>query len=213
MKTYIYTLTDPDTNQVRYVGKTVNVKRRYYGHTNENSNKRLKNSHLANWLLLLLKNNKKPILEVIDECDSNWEELEKYWIAQFKAWGFKLTNLTEGGQGGTGYKQTEEHKRNISEAKKASKRKLSEEQRQFISERMKNNQYSKGAVRTKEIKENLKLLKSKPVLQYDKLGNFIKEFNSIKQASIETNTFSSSISNNLNNKSKTAGGFIWKYKN
>lgn len=26
-------------------------------------------------------------------------ELEKYWISQFKTWGFNLTNLTEGGEG------------------------------------------------------------------------------------------------------------------
>ena len=34
MKTFIYSLTDPITNQIRYVGKTVNLEQRLYNHIN-----------------------------------------------------------------------------------------------------------------------------------------------------------------------------------
>lgn len=53
---------------------------------------------------------------------------------------------------------------------------------------------------------------SKKVFQYDKKGNFIKGFESIKNASEETKVNYCSISNNCLGKQKTAGDFIWKFK-
>jgi group I intron endonuclease len=52
------------------------------------------------------------------------------------------------------------------------------------------------------------------VMQYDKSMNFIKEWNSIKEASQSLNIDSGSIVHVLKNKPncKSAGGFIWKYK-
>ena len=52
----------------------------------------------------------------------------------------------------------------------------------------------------------------KPVLQYDKNMNFIKEFKSIKQAMNETGVNNSSIGNCCSGKLKTCGGFIWRFK-
>ena len=54
----------------------------------------------------------------------------------------------------------------------------------------------------------------KPVLQYDKEGNFIKEWNKIKEASIFLNKpkDTSSITQCCRGKIKFAFGFIWKYK-
>jgi len=53
------------------------------------------------------------------------------------------------------------------------------------------------------------------ILQYDKKGNFIKEWNNIKEASINLRIIRTSIDNNLNNRSNrsnSSGGFIFKYK-
>lgn len=52
----------------------------------------------------------------------------------------------------------------------------------------------------------------KKVLQYDLQGNFIKEFNSIKEASIETKANRTSITNCCKSKSKTAGRYQWMFK-
>lgn len=52
---------------------------------------------------------------------------------------------------------------------------------------------------------------SKPVLQFDLDGNFLYEYPSITDARIKTKT--SKISDVCRGKAKTAGGFIWKYKN
>ena len=39
-------------------------------------------------------------LELIDEVpDNEWRFWDSYWISQFKAWGFKLTNKNSGGGG------------------------------------------------------------------------------------------------------------------
>jgi hypothetical protein len=51
-----------------------------------------------------------------------------------------------------------------------------------------------------------------PVVQYDLHGNTIAEFESVSEAARETNTYRSSLVQMLSGKSKTAGGFTWKYK-
>lgn len=53
----------------------------------------------------------------------------------------------------------------------------------------------------------------KHILKYDLKGNFIKEYNSLKEASIDNNVFFTNISAVCRGKQKTAYGFIWKYKN
>jgi hypothetical protein len=54
--------------------------------------------------------------------------------------------------------------------------------------------------------------KIKLVIQYDLLGNKIKEFNSIAEAAKLTNSNSSRISACCNNKIKSSNNYIWKYK-
>lgn len=50
------------------------------------------------------------------------------------------------------------------------------------------------------------------VIQYDKNGVEIKRYGSLRDAERNTGTRASSISLNINNKLKTAGGYIWKKK-
>lgn len=54
----------------------------------------------------------------------------------------------------------------------------------------------------------------KPIKQYDLNNNFIKEYESITQASMETGIHYSTISQCCKKAKyrKTAGGYIWKYK-
>lgn len=53
---------------------------------------------------------------------------------------------------------------------------------------------------------------TQPILQYDLEGNFIKEWSSIENASISLNIKKQGICNNLKNRSKTSGNYVWKYK-
>lgn len=52
---------------------------------------------------------------------------------------------------------------------------------------------------------------SKPVLQLDKLGNVVKQFQSTKEASRQTGISRPSIIYACRGKRKLAGGFSWKY--
>lgn len=66
------------------------------------------------------------------------------------------------------------------------------------------------------IKSKLKISESQfiGVTQFDKQNNFIKKYDSLLSASIENNIDRSCISKCINNKLKSAGGFIWiKNKN
>jgi hypothetical protein len=98
--TFIYTLSDPDTLEVRYIGKANSIKYRFWSHIHEAKNDS-RNQRKCNWIKKLLAQNKKPIIEILEEVPRDrWKEAEMYWIAQFKAWGFRLINLTSGGESG-----------------------------------------------------------------------------------------------------------------
>jgi hypothetical protein len=53
----------------------------------------------------------------------------------------------------------------------------------------------------------------KSILQFDKQGNFIKQWDSAKKAAKELNLHSSGINMCLRGKYKTAGSYVWKYAN
>jgi len=115
MKTYIYVLKDPETQEVRYVGKTVYLKTRYNQHIYIKKLKQRKLTHLSNWIIKLDNKGLKPIMEVIEETEKdNWAELEKKWISYYS----NLTNSTSGGEGILGFKHSEETKKIMSENKK-----------------------------------------------------------------------------------------------
>lgn len=52
----------------------------------------------------------------------------------------------------------------------------------------------------------------KPVLQFEKGGEYIAEFSSTIEAEKETGVWHNNISKVCKGKAKTAGGFIWRYK-
>ena len=54
---------------------------------------------------------------------------------------------------------------------------------------------------------------SKPILQYDLEGKFIKEWKSLTEAGLIFNSSPCNINAVLKGRNKTAYGFIWRYKN
>lgn len=93
--TFIYGLSDPRTDKVRYIGKSNNPKKRYNRHLS------LKGiSHKNSWISQLKSEGYLPTLEIIDEVSKReWQYWERFWIHQFECWGFNLTNMTKGGDG------------------------------------------------------------------------------------------------------------------
>lgn len=58
---------------------------------------------------------------------------------------------------------------------------------------------------------NRKIYNHHTVLQFDKYGNFIREYANAVEASEQTNIFPQTIIKSLNHKLKHAGGFQWRY--
>lgn len=131
-KVKIYSLRHPDTNEVRYVGKTTRRLCQRLGNHIYNAKRTKHNKHLSNWILSLLKEGKKPIIELIEECDYNiWQEREKYWISFYP----NLINATLGGDGCEGFKHPEEVLEKIRKSSKG--RRHTEEFKQAMSKRLK----------------------------------------------------------------------------
>jgi hypothetical protein len=59
---------------------------------------------------------------------------------------------------------------------------------------------------------NCKRLFSKPIVQYDKSMNSVNEYESLSEASRQTNINAQNISSVCLGRNKSAGGYIWKYK-
>lgn len=93
---YIYTLSDPNTLKIRYIGQTNNIVRRFNDHLssslNENSN--TYNTYKARWIRKIMSNNKNPIINIIHECNTLDEsnKLESLYIEKYTNEGYKLTN-------------------------------------------------------------------------------------------------------------------------
>src|ERR1019366_3930855 len=111
----IYTLSDPRTLEVRYVGMTTKtLKERLKGHLR---NVREKN-HRAFWIRSLLAAGVRPEiaeLEIVPVGDR--AAAERRWIEFYLAQGADLVNATLGGEGLFGYKHSDEARRKIAASK------------------------------------------------------------------------------------------------
>ena len=73
--------------------------------------------------------------------------------------------------------------------------------------------FHKNRIRTNKENINRGLSLRINILQYDLNGNFIKEWNGLIEVQMCLGINKANVWNNLNKLSKSAGGFIWKYKN
>jgi hypothetical protein len=114
MQHCIYTLRHPLTNEIRYVGKTNSPKRRIIQHLYTARHKSRK-SHCCCWIGSLLKNNQKPIMQILNwfNSEEDCNNAEKLIIENFRNIGINLTNLTDGGEGQCGRVMSEETKKKI----------------------------------------------------------------------------------------------------
>jgi len=100
MTVFIYSLTDPRTNEIRYVGKAMDVQHRLGQHYSDTRGE----SQRARWIRELRAENLKPAIEVLemfpDSDGTDWQNAERWWIAYLRFIGCPLVNLDLGGHGG-----------------------------------------------------------------------------------------------------------------
>lgn len=95
----IYTLTNPIDGNVFYIGRTfLSLELRLKGHLGRESLSYFSKKNII--MQEILENNLKPIIEEVESyiCTNANEEvfvnkMEEYYIIQFKAWGFNITNF------------------------------------------------------------------------------------------------------------------------
>tara|TARA_R110001592_G_scaffold334386_1_gene618696 strand:+ start:42 stop:629 length:588 start_codon:yes stop_codon:yes gene_type:complete len=187
--TFIYYLTENDIPV--YVGKGKNLNRRESNHRWRTQNYNL-NIH-----------------EIDCIEDDDWRFYEKYWISQFKSWGFNLQNKNGGGGG------LHNMPLDSIEASRAGRK---GQKRPTTSAKL------KGITRSEEVKAKIgnanrgkpkpKGFNEKSIVQLDTQGRFIRLWDSIKAASLGVGANRNYICAVLNKYkyAHTAGGFKWKYK-
>ena len=208
MKLFIYSLIDPITNEVRYVGKTYNPEKRYKQHIYKS---KIGKTHRDFWIQKLIKIGQKPIINVIEECnEENWMVREQYYISMYD----NLTNLTNGGEGTHGYTPSKEtiekiklsntgKKRSDEFKKAAGLRRLGAKHNDKTKKLMSSKRLGK-AIHSEGHKNKLKI----KVKQLDLDGNLIKIWNSVSEATKEYPNVK--ISECINNKRKTSLGYKWE---
>jgi hypothetical protein len=99
-QTFIYALVDPRTpERIRYVGKANDTTARMKAHVYLAKCKAT-NPRLC-WIQALLNAGIIPEVRVLEAVTAEkWQSREQFWIAHFRAAGHRLTNTTDGGDGG-----------------------------------------------------------------------------------------------------------------
>lgn len=211
-----------------YVGKGKND--RYLEHLNES---RYNNKFKSNKIKKIKKDGLKPIiLKIYDNLDEKTAfENEIHLIKIIGRHDLvlgPLTNLTDGGEGGDiSSKKIYQYNLNKELVKeyKSQKEAMNFTKIKGINSCLKNKTHTSGNFiwsfdilsdnDLNIILEKIKKRKTSPkkIYKYDLNFNLIEEYESITIAEKNTGVNHTLISNCLNNRIKTAGGFIWKFEN
>lgn len=162
------------------------------------------------------------IFTYIDEVNSLnhkiWKPLEKYWIEQFRQWGFELMNQNNGGTGPSECSQETRNKISIAKKGKPNSNKsrnkgriISDEENRKRSIKLTGSKRSEDTKSKMSITRRERKCKAKSIIQYDLKGNIIKIWDSITDAANFYN--SRSMSQVLHGKTKTSFNSVWKYNN
>jgi group I intron endonuclease len=198
----VYKITSP-TNKI-YIGQSINIERRYKEYSKSNCKNQTK-------LFLSLKKHgfENHKFEIIEECDvSILEERETYWKLFYKV--LEIPSLCCRIDGKFGYDSIET-KNKKSQSKLNNNYALghikSLETINSIKDKMKNHTFYNDIDRVTKLSNSHSI----PVLQYDKQGNFIKEWESAKEAAkvLKNKINGSDIRACIRGEQKTAYGYKW----
>jgi group I intron endonuclease len=210
----IYRITNPN-NRI-YIGQSTNIEERW-----KKYEKMYCKDQPSIYNSLKKYGFKQHKFEVIEEClVEQLDDREIYWGKHYDVLSNKHLNNRLGR--GFGSYDSEETKKKKSESNKGISRNkgniLTQEHKDKISKSKKGKKYNVTKTRKdKNIPRTYHVLsvveaKSKPVLQYDLKGNFVKEWNSGAIAAKELNMYQSNINSCCNGKINSSKGYIWKFK-
>jgi group I intron endonuclease len=107
-RVYIYFLVEKGLLEPRYVGYTVNPTKRLQTHISR-ALYGGEDTYKARWIRELEYRGLEPEMLLVEETTPTQREgRERFWIKLLSSLGFRLTNLTEGGDGVLGYRHTPE---------------------------------------------------------------------------------------------------------
>ena len=185
----IYELRDPTITEtsyaksVRYIGKTIrSLDVRLYEHIRDSLTRSHHRVYRFNWIKSLLKKGYKPTIHLIEEIVGfeKGHQVEQYWIKEFKEYGCRLTNLTDGGSGALGYIPSETIRKKTSIRNK---------------EDWKKGKYNH--------------IKVGPVLRFSIDGTFIAEYQSVSDAARSINAKPASVTNVIAKRAKHLRGNLF----
>jgi group I intron endonuclease len=197
----VYLITNKSNNKV-YVGKSIILKYRWKKHLWKLKQGKHYNLHLQS----AFKKYGIDYFEfsILEKCSEDIVcEKEMFYISKYQSdnpqFGYNKT------KGGEGLRATDEIKQKISNSLKGKP----------ASESKKENcrKAQTGLKRSKEHRENIGKARRRPISQYDLKGNFIKNWDSIREAANELGFRESQIGRCVNGKRKTSCGFMWKLQN
>lgn len=195
----IYKIQNLVNNKI-YIGSAVNLSRRKNSHSHYLRKNKHPNIHLQR---SYNKYNEEDFMfSVIEKCSLEvLIDKEQFYIDTLKP----DYNICKIAGSSIGRKPTKETINKMKESH--SKRDCSHSNETKI----KMSQSHKGKTLSKQHKEKLSKSLCKPIIQMDKNSNTIRTFKSTKEAFRETNI--SNITSVLKGIRKSAGGFMWRYKN
>jgi len=202
---YIYELLDPRTGEIKYVGKTKNITKRFKQHLSPSSLK--PNTPKNTWIKSLLKENLIPKIRTLClTTDKYIDESEILKIKEYRELGIKLTNCTDGGDGLRNPNMLTRIKiSNSKKGKPAGKRTKETCEKISLSQ--------KGKPKSPWLKER-KIKQSTPVIAININTHEILEFIGAQAAAKTLGLNQSHITSCCKNRYgfKTHGGYKWKYK-
>jgi hypothetical protein len=239
----IYSLENAKTGEIRYIGYTKKSLeerlKKHLNNVNEAFNlKRRKINKRLSWIKSI--NCEVTITELDNGTINDIIWMEQYYISQFKAWGFNLTNGTDGGDGGNTFvklseKGKQQFRNKLSKALKGRiNGPLSDEHKLSLK---KNHAISNGKIinpslnklASPEAKEKMRLAKLNSnktpnftkriyniIEQYDRNGILLNTFNSLDEAILQFNLLTknkyikSNINRSIDGKQAYAYNFKWK---
>jgi len=209
----IYKYTSPSGKI--YIGQTVSSNNRKNSHkhitskTNTKFGNAIKKYGIDNLEYEEIYKTKDITLCDKDKLKTILDKLEIAYISYYDSYSNGY-NCTLGGGGILGHKHSEETKRQFSINRIGNTNclgnKHSDETKQKISKAQ------KGKIVSEETKLKIGNSHKKQISQYSKSGEFIKNWESIKNASEKLNIDASGIIKVCKGTRKTSGGFTWKYK-